>query len=159
MDLSATLINSWPPDCNVFLFFSRVLIWSFAAWSAKSQLLIGIFLGIKIPTSRPMFEGPSAHNPDLKQAISPTPALGAWATSQLSVPTLPSRAHPQDYGRRHNSLKLVDWLAFGQPFRILQWPGMLQAATSRMQSRSGEVERWGRIHDRSQASSIIGGLL
>ena len=53
MDLSATLINSWPPDCNAFLFFSHVPIWSFAAWSIKSQLLLGIFLGIKIPVSRP----------------------------------------------------------------------------------------------------------
>ena len=102
-DLSATLVNSWPPDCNVCLSLSRVSIWRFAAWSATSQLPIGIFLGINFPISSPIFEGPSAHNPDLKQAISPTPALpefGAPATTRLSVPTLPSRAHPRDYGRR-----------------------------------------------------------
>ncbi len=100
LDLSATLINSWPPDCNVFPFFSRVPIWRFAAWGAKSQLPLGIFLGINIPISRPIFEGPSAHNPDLKQAILATPRFGARAMTRLSVPTLPSRAHPQDYGRR-----------------------------------------------------------
>ena len=81
LDLSATLINSWPPDCNVFLFFSRVPIWSFAAWRAKSQLPIGIFLGINIPISRPIFEGPSAHNPDLKQAISATPEFAEFGRS------------------------------------------------------------------------------
>ena len=59
LDLSATLINSSPPDCNVFLFFSRVPIWSFAAWSAKSQLPIGIFLGIKILMSRPILDAKS----------------------------------------------------------------------------------------------------
>ena len=56
LDLSATLVNSWPPDCNVFLFFSRVPIWSLAVWSATSQLPIGIFLGIKIPMSRPILD-------------------------------------------------------------------------------------------------------
>ena len=83
LDLSATLINSWPSDCNVFLFFSRVPIWRFAAWRAKSQLPIGIFLGINILISRPIFEGPSAHNPDLKQAISATPEFaGIWASGR-----------------------------------------------------------------------------
>ena len=100
LDLSATLVYSWPPDCNIFLFFTRVSIWRFAAWSATSQLPIGIFLGINFPISRPIFEGPSAHNSYLKQAISATPEFGAGAMTQLSVPTLPSRAHPQDYGRR-----------------------------------------------------------
>ena len=62
-----------------FLLFSRVLIWSFAAWRAKSQLPIGIFLGINFPISRPIFEGPSAHNSYLKQAILPTPEFaGIW---------------------------------------------------------------------------------
>ena len=78
LDPSATLVNSWPPDCNVFLSFSRVPIWSFVAWRAKSQLPMGIFLGIKIPISRPMFEGPSAHNPYLKQAISATAEFGRF---------------------------------------------------------------------------------
>ena len=61
--------------CRGFLSLSRVSIGRFGSWSAKSQLLIGIFLRIKIPISRPIFEGPSARNPDIKQAISPTPAL------------------------------------------------------------------------------------
>ena len=84
--------------CPGFLSLSRVPIGRFAAWSATSQLLIVIFLGINILISRPIFEGPSAHNPYLKQAISPTPRFGARAMTRLSVPTLPSRAHPQDYG-------------------------------------------------------------
>ena len=90
---------------------SRVPIGRLAAWSAKSQLPIGIFWLIKIPISRTIVEGPSAHNPDFKRSVLPTPRFGAlgalWATTRLSVPTLPSRAHPQDYGRRHNSLKLI----------------------------------------------------
>ena len=59
LDLSATLVNSWPPDCNVFLSLSRVSIWRFAAWSATSQLPIGIFLGINIPMSRPILDAKS----------------------------------------------------------------------------------------------------
>ena len=61
--------------CRGFLSLSRVSIGRFGPWSAKSQLLIGIFLRIKIPISRPIFEGPSARNPDIKQAISATPRL------------------------------------------------------------------------------------
>ena len=59
LDLSATLVNSWPPDCNVFLSLSRVSIWRLAAWSATSQLPIGIFLGINIPMSRPILDAKS----------------------------------------------------------------------------------------------------
>ena len=98
LDLSATLVNSWPPDCNVFLSLSRVSIWRFAAWSATSQLPIGIFLGINFPISRPIFEGPSAHNSHLKQAISPTPEFaGIWRSGDdatfRSDPTF-TRASP-----------------------------------------------------------------
>ena len=64
--------------CRGFLSLSRVSIGRFGSWSAKSQLLIGIFLRIKIPISRPIFEGPSARNPDIKQAISPTPELAEF---------------------------------------------------------------------------------
>ena len=59
--------------CRGFLSLSRVSIGRFDAWSATSQLLIGIFLRLKIHISRPIFEGPSARNPDIKQAISATP--------------------------------------------------------------------------------------
>ena len=59
LDLSATLVNSWPPDCNVFLSLSRVSIWRFAAWSATSQLPIGIFLGINFLISRPILDAKS----------------------------------------------------------------------------------------------------
>ena len=64
--------------CRGFLSLSRVSIRRFGSWSAKSQLLIGIFLRIKIPISRPIFEGPSARNPDIKQAISPTPEFAEF---------------------------------------------------------------------------------
>ena len=43
IDLGATVMENWPPDCIVFLLFSRFWIYIFAAWSAKYQLLIGIF--------------------------------------------------------------------------------------------------------------------
>ena len=56
--------------CRGFLSLSRVSIGRFDAWSATSQLLIGIFLRIKIHISRPIFEGPSADNPQTKQWIS-----------------------------------------------------------------------------------------
>ena len=56
--------------CRGFLSLSRVSIGRFGSWSAKPQLLIGIFLRIKIPISRPIFEGPSADNPQTKQWIS-----------------------------------------------------------------------------------------
>ena len=59
LDLNATLINSWPPHYKVFLFFSRVSIWSFAAWSATSQLPIAIFWGINFPISRPILDAKS----------------------------------------------------------------------------------------------------
>ena len=49
-------VNNWPPDCNVFVLFSRVPIWSLTAWSATSQLPIGIFLGIKILMSRQILD-------------------------------------------------------------------------------------------------------
>ena len=56
--------------CRGFLSLSRVSIGRLAAWSAKSQLLIGIFLRIKILISSPIFEGPSAANPQTKRWIS-----------------------------------------------------------------------------------------
>ena len=59
LDLSATLMGGWAPGCDAFLFLSRVSIWSFAAWSAKSQLPIGIFWGIKILMSKPILDAKS----------------------------------------------------------------------------------------------------
>ena len=59
-------IKNWPPDCNVFLLLSCFWIYIFAAWSAKYQLLIGIFLGIRIPITRPIFE---AQNDDFEHLI------------------------------------------------------------------------------------------
>ena len=84
--------------CRGVLSLSRVSIGRFGSWSAKSQLLIGIFLRIKIPISRPIFEGPSAHNSYLKQAISPTPRFaefGRWGdvATFRSDPTF-TRASP-----------------------------------------------------------------
>ena len=64
--------------CRGFLSLCRVSIGRFDAWSATSQLLIGIFLRLKIHISRPIFEGPSARNPDIKQAISATPRLAEF---------------------------------------------------------------------------------
>ena len=66
IDLGATVMENWPPDCIVFLLFSRFWIYIFAAWSAKYQLLIGIFLGIRIPITRPIFE---AQNDDFVHLI------------------------------------------------------------------------------------------
>ncbi len=66
IDLGATVMENWPPDCIVFLLFSRFWIYIFAAWSAKYQLLIGIFLGIRIPITRPIFE---AQNDDFEHLI------------------------------------------------------------------------------------------
>ena len=45
MDLGAIVISSWAPDCNVFLLLSRVFIYSFAIWSARSHVPRGLFLG------------------------------------------------------------------------------------------------------------------
>ena len=45
MDLGAIVISNWAPDCNVFLLLSRVFIYSFAIWSARSQLPRRLFLG------------------------------------------------------------------------------------------------------------------
>ena len=56
--------------CRGFLSLSIVSMRRFGSWSAKSGLLIGIFLRIKILISRPIFEGPSADNPRTKQWIS-----------------------------------------------------------------------------------------
>ena len=66
IDLGATVMEIWPPDCIVYLLFSRFWIYIFAAWSAKYQLLIGIFLGIRIPLTRPSFE---AQNDDFEHLI------------------------------------------------------------------------------------------
>ena len=45
--------------------------------------------------------------------------MAPLATMRPAVPTLPSRAHPQDYGRRHNSLKLLlQYTLIGYPDRV-----------------------------------------
>ena len=66
IDLGATVMENWPPDRIVFLLLSRFWINIFAAWNAKYQLLIGIFLGIRIPITRPIFE---AQNDDFEHLI------------------------------------------------------------------------------------------
>ena len=58
------------------LHFRRKVAGMYSTLGARYRLLIGIFLGMKIPISRPIFEGPSAHNPLLKLPISPTPEFG-----------------------------------------------------------------------------------
>ena len=94
LDLSATLVNSWPPDCNTFLSLSRVSIWSFAAWSATSQLPIGIFLGINLPMSRPILD---AKNIDFGE-IFPILNVRSWNAPGFArfCPVLPGFARQTD---------------------------------------------------------------
>ena len=42
LDLHAMVMNSWPLSIKAFLFLSHVLISTFGAWSANSQLPIGV---------------------------------------------------------------------------------------------------------------------
>ena len=66
------------------------------------------FVGVYSPITGPILEGPPAHNCYFKPRISSTPEFGVCGTTRPPVPTLPSRAHPQDDGSAGNSLKLVN---------------------------------------------------
>ena len=52
LDLSATLINSWPPDCNVFLVFSRVPIWPCAVAACTFSLSLEFYSCSRLPLIR-----------------------------------------------------------------------------------------------------------
>ena len=72
--------------------------------SAESHLPIGIFLGVNSPITGPILEGSRGYityqqATDLGEARF-APVCAGLATSRPAVPTLPSRAHLQDYGRR-----------------------------------------------------------
>ena len=62
-----------------------------------------IFVGPYSPLAGAILEGPPAHNPIAGVPISATPALAIQAMTQPPDPTLPSRAHHQDYVSRTTS--------------------------------------------------------
>ena len=68
--------------------------------SAESHLSLGIFFEVNSPRTGPILEGPRGQNCYFKPRISSRPKLVACATTRPPDPTLPSRAHPQDYGSR-----------------------------------------------------------
>ena len=61
------------------------------------------FLGPYSPLTGPILEGPRGQNSYFKPRISTTHPLGDFAMTQPPDPTLPSRAHHQDYVSRTTS--------------------------------------------------------
>ena len=71
-----------------------------ARWATQSHRSIGEFMGVNSPITGPILEGSRGQNPIPFTPISSAPEFGPVGARKPSVPTLPSRAHPQDYGRR-----------------------------------------------------------
>ena len=61
------------------------------------------FVGVYSPLTGPILEGPRGHNPYCCVADLTDTRLGVRATTQPPDPTLPSRAHHQDYVSRTTS--------------------------------------------------------
>ena len=59
------------------LHFRRKVAGMYSTLGARCRLLIGIFLGMKIPISRPILGVPRGRNPQRKQRISISPKFGA----------------------------------------------------------------------------------
>ena len=68
--------------------------------SAESHRVIGEFWGVNSPITGPILEGSRGKDIDKETPISARPDVARFGATRTAVPTLPSRAHPQDYGRR-----------------------------------------------------------
>ena len=83
---------------------NRKSLFSYLRWDCGAPnpyAILGEFLGTYFPNIAYGFGGPRrASSPIYRTDLVGTAVRAAPATSRLSVPTLPSRAHPQDYGRR-----------------------------------------------------------
>ena len=108
-DLCAIAIGSWASDGK----HNEKAPYYGQHWERQIPPLFKGFLGDRIPYHEANFGGSPRSIARYKTTDSdPAGIRRDYPTSGTAVPTLPSRAHPQDYGSRPNSLKLTLVLIF-----------------------------------------------